>query len=173
MHTTYLWTDIVCCARAEPQKQAKQNSSYRANDGDDVSAAKRNLRLSLQGAGSGMHDEHLQKSSKAFNMRPAATKQRKAADARQHKMLHDSVQFEASQAHRLRKKRKAELITQARDTKERPKHRARQRSTGKGLEADISRGTGEEADMSQDDDAELDCNGSGETAAPHPRVCPL
>ena len=40
MHTTYSWTDIVCCARAEPQKQAKQNSSYRANDGDDVSAAK-------------------------------------------------------------------------------------------------------------------------------------
>ena len=156
MHTTYLWTDIVCCARAEPQKRGKQNSSYRANDGDDVSGAKRNLRLSLQGAGSGMHDEHLQKSSKAFNMRPAATKQRKAADARQHKMLHDSVQFEASQAHGIRKKRKAELIPQARDTKERPKHRARQRSTGKGLEADISRGTGEEAHMSQDDDAELD-----------------
>ena len=81
MHTTYLWTDIVWCARAEQQKRAQQNSSYRANDGDEVSAAKRIHRQSLQGAASGMHDEHLQKSSKAFNMRPAATKQRKAADA--------------------------------------------------------------------------------------------
>ena len=158
MHTTCLWTDIVRCARAEPQRQAKPNSSYRANDGDDVSAAKRSHRQSLQGAASGMHDEHLQKSSQAFNKASVAAKKRKAADARQQKMLHDSVQFEASSVHHLPKKLKAQPHTEARDSKKAPKAPARGRLTGKGKQAHISRGQGKEADSSesQEDDTELD-----------------